>query len=66
MGVKPWEVSDTFWARVEALIPESERDSTRTYKRAQGAGRKRKPPRLVFEAIVYVLRTGCQWKALPK
>jgi transposase len=20
----------------------------------------------VFEAIVYVLRTGCQWKALPK
>ncbi|MDM0117746.1 transposase [Variovorax sp. J22R133] len=25
-----------------------------------------KPARLVFEAIVYVLRTGCQWKALPK
>ena len=23
-------------------------------------------PRRVFEAIVYVLRTGCQWKALPK
>lgn len=23
-------------------------------------------PRKVFEAIVYVLRTGCQWKALPK
>jgi hypothetical protein len=22
--------------------------------------------RKVFEAIVYVLRTGCQWKALPK
>ena len=21
--------------------------------------------RLVFEAIFYVLRTGCQWKALP-
>jgi len=20
----------------------------------------------VFEGIVYVLRTGCQWKALPK
>ncbi len=25
-----------------------------------------KAPRLVFEAIVYVLRTVCQWKALPK
>lgn len=24
------------------------------------------PPRRVFEGIVYVLRTGCQWKALPK
>jgi transposase len=23
-------------------------------------------PRIIFEAIVYVLRTGCQWKALPK
>ena len=24
------------------------------------------PSRRVFSAIVYVLRTGCQWKALPK
>ncbi len=24
------------------------------------------PPRQIFAAIVYVLRTGCQWKALPK
>jgi transposase len=24
------------------------------------------PARKVFEGIVYVLRTGCQWKALPK
>jgi len=23
-------------------------------------------PRKTFEAIIYVLRTGCQWKALPK
>ena len=23
-------------------------------------------PRKVFEGIVFVLRTGCQWKALPK
>ncbi len=30
-----------------------------------GRGRKRKDPRLVFVAIVYVLRTGCQWKELP-
>ncbi len=23
-------------------------------------------PRKVFEGIIYVLRTGCQWKAIPK
>jgi transposase len=31
-----------------------------------GGGRKPIAPRRVFEGIVYVLRTGCQWKALPK
>jgi transposase len=34
--------------------------------RKPGAGRKPKDARLVFEGIVYVLHTGCQWKALPK
>jgi transposase len=32
---------------------------------AAGGGRKPKDVRVVFEAIFYVLRTGCQWKALP-
>src|SRR5258708_7449854 len=61
-----WEVSDAFWSRVEPLLPPTPgRDKTQPYARAAGAGRKRKDARLVFEAIVYVLRTGCQWKALP-
>ena len=62
----PRVVSDEFWARVEPLLPAPpQRDETRRYARAAGGGRKRKDARLVFEAIVYVLRTGCQWKALP-
>ena len=60
-----WEVTDEFWKRVEVLIPPPERDPNRHYQRRAGAGRPAKPTRLVFEAIVYVLRTGCQLKALP-
>lgn len=62
---KSWEVTDAFWARVEPLIPVRQRLADRAYTRKVGGGRKPKAPRLVFEGIVYVLRTGCQWKALP-
>lgn len=61
-----WEVSDSFWKRVEPLIPRPERDKERSYRRKVGGGRKPIPYRRVFEGIVYVLRTGCQWKAVPK
>lgn len=62
-----WEVSDAFWERVERLVPRRpKRPSNRKYRRKPGGGRKPIAVRTVFEAIVYVLRTGCQWKALPK
>jgi len=64
--VESWEVSDDFWRRVEPLIPVRQRSAERQYLRKPGAGRPSKPARLVFEGIVYVLRTGCQWRALPK
>ncbi len=37
----------------------------RKYMRKPGADASRRIRASVFEAIVYVLRTGCQWKALP-
>lgn len=62
-----WEVSDEFWARVQPLIPAREgRKQVREYVRKPGGGRKPMDPRKVFEGIVYVLRTGCQWKSLPR
>jgi transposase len=64
--VASWEVTEDFWKRVEPLLPTKARDPDRTYKRKAGGGRKPKDARLVFEGIVYVLRTGCQWKALPE
>ena len=63
---RSWEVPDVFWEKVEPLIPRPARNPARSYRRKSGGGRKPLDPRKVFEGIVYVLRTGCQWKALPK
>jgi transposase len=63
--VDSWVVTDEFWRRVEPLVPQRVQPAGKQYVRKPGAGRPAKPARLVFEAIVYVLRTGCQWKALP-
>jgi transposase len=64
---KTWEVSDAFWQLVEPLIPRSSRTAGKTYRRKPGGGRKRKySDQLYFAAIVYVLRTGIIWNALPR
>ena len=64
---KPWELSDEFWELARPLIPPpAGRERRRTYRRKPGGGRKPKDARTVLAAVLYVLRTGCQWKALPK
>ena len=55
---RPWEVSDALWERVKPLLPERK-------SRAKG-GRPPEDDRKMFAAIVYVLRTGIQWNALPR
>lgn len=42
-----------------------ERWDKKTYKRKPGGGRKPPDKRKIAEGIFYVLRTGCQWKAVP-
>ena len=64
--IRSWEVSEGFWKRVEPLVPKREREPGKVFRRKAGGGRKRMPERRVFEGIVFVLRTGCQWKSLPK
>ena len=66
--VQSWEVSDELWARVEPLLPRRDprQGRRRKYQRRPGGGRTPIALRTIFAAIVYVLRTGCQWKALPK
>ena len=64
--IKSWTVSHALWSKIQPLVPARNRPRGRTYQRKPGAGRKPMPARQLFSAIVYVLRTGCQWKALPK
>lgn len=61
-----WKISDEFWNEVKDLIPKKERDPNKTYKNKAGQGRKPLDSRKVLSGIFYVLRTGCQWKAVPK
>src|SRR5215471_17358278 len=54
----PWKVSDALWERVEPLIPARPPHPK--------GGRPAADDRQMFAAIVYVLRTGIQWNALPR
>ena len=57
-GANRFDVSDELWWRIEPLIPVPKNPHPR------GGGRKRVPYRTVMNGIFFVLRTGCQWKAL--
>jgi len=63
---KSWTISDAFWEAVKEDIPKRCRNSGKEYQRKPGGGRKPLPKRQVLEGIFYVLRTGYQWKAVPK
>ena len=63
---RSWILSDELWKRVKDKISQRKRDINKEYKNKPGQGRKQIPPRKILEGILYVLRTGCQWKAVPK
>lgn len=63
---KSWTISDELWEAITDEIPKQKRDPNKIYKNKPGQGRKPIPARKVLEGIFYVLRTGCQWKAIPK
>ena len=53
-----WEISDVLWGKMEPLIPEP------IDNHPLGMHRPRVPNRDAMNAILFVLRTGCQWEAL--
>ena len=59
-------ISDELWALIKDLIPQKQtRIEERHYSRKPGAGRKPTQPRLIFEGIVFALKTNTPWKQIP-
>src|SRR6516165_10971229 len=56
--VDEWSIPDDLWPAIAELIPR--RHNTHPF----GGGKPPTPDRVCMEAILFVLRTGCQWKAL--
>jgi putative transposase len=55
-----YEIPDEIWERIVPLLPPPKK------KKGENTGRPRMDNRKAMSAIFYVLRTGCQWKALPR
>ena len=52
----PSDLTDDEWAHVELLIPPAKR----------GGNKRHVDVREVMNGIMYILSTGCQWRAVPK
>ena len=52
----PTYLTDGEWAHIEPLIPPARR----------GGSKRRVDMRLVVHGLMYILGTGCQWRAIPK
>jgi putative transposase len=52
------KVPGKLWDEIKNILPKEKPSKT--------IGRPIVPYRKVFDGILYILRTGCQWKMLPK
>lgn len=53
-----WSIPDELWEKVQPLIA--------ALDPPRATGRKRVAARAILDAILFRLRTGCQWNRLPK
>ena len=52
----PSDVTDAEWALVKPFIPKAKR----------GGNRRHVDEREIVNGLMYILSTGCQWRAIPK
>ena len=53
-----WRVPDELWVLIAPLLGSEKAPGT--------VGRPARSSRQIFDGVLYVLRTGCQWRALPR
>jgi putative transposase len=53
------DIREDFWEKVRDFIPKKKKKKTK-------GGRPSLDERKVLNGIFYVLRTGCQWKMMPR
>jgi putative transposase len=53
-----WEVADPLWERIEPILSRLDPPKPR--------GRPRIDPRAALDAIIFRLRSGCQWEPPPR
>jgi putative transposase len=63
--VASWELSDSLWERIEPVLPKP-KSHYRGWQRRNVGGRPPADRRKLMAGILYILRTGCQWNAMPK
>jgi putative transposase len=52
----PSDLTDAEWSHVAPLIPPAKR----------GGNKRTVDERAVVQGLLYILSTGCQWRAIPK
>jgi transposase len=52
-----FKISDELWNKIKIILPKEKPPKT--------VGRPIMPFKKVLDGILYILRTGCQWKMLP-
>ena len=53
-----WHTPDALWKLIAPILGPEKQPGT--------VGRPSTPNRVLFAAMIFVLRSGCQWQALPR